>query len=461
MSRITFVIVSAGWLACWSAARAWCCQEAGRPPAGLEQPDSAALAELAMEMHREVESLRGWKFKTPVGVDSCSETELREFMRRGRTEASGGAPAYGDQAARMVGLIPPDADPGSAFTEAMMGYVPAIYDHESKTVRIVRRPGADYGSLLTRTMLAHELTHALDHQYFESTYAERSTRDAEFVAGAIFEGSAITVQSRYEATVRASAKFAPGEWQQTMAQQMKMGKIMLETPAYALTPFVARFPCGGYFLQRGAAYLESQAKESAVAPTGRLRCVGDAMMQAARNLPASSEQILHPEKYWDQDHRDEPVLLTDEDAERLIGTGGLRVVHKDTFGELLCALLAWPQDKRINPLTVPSPGSWTNDAAMGWGGDRFFLLVADEAGGTSEATRREPVGLWFTMWDSPQDRDEFVAAYNAARALGSRVSVMLGDRTAVFFYAFDEELRDALSARLKREPPRLSKGGAR
>jgi len=430
----------------------------GAPPAGPDEPESAVLAELASEMQREVESLRGWKYKTPVKVNSCSEADLRDFMQREESKAAGAASAYPNQAAKMVGLIPLDADPENGFMQAMMGYVPAIYDHQTKTVRIVRRPGADYGSLLLRTMLAHELTHALDHQYFESMYAERSTRDAEFVAGAIFEGSAIAVQSRFQAAAQASAKFTPGEWQQTLAQQMKMGKILLETPAYAMTPFVARFPCGGYFLQRGAAYLESQAKDGAVAPTGGLRCVGDAMMQAARNLPASSEQILHPEKYWDKDHRDEPVLLADEDVKRLLGAAGFRVVYKDTFGELLCALLAWPQDKRINPLTVPSPGSWTNDAAVGWGGDRFFLLVADPA---NDAGRREPVGLWFTMWDSPQDREEFVAAYNAARTLGSRVSVMLGDRVVVFFYAFDEESRDALSARLKRDPPRLSKAGTR
>ena len=56
---------------------------------------------------------------------------------------------------------------------------------------------------------------------------------------------------------------------------------------------------------------------------------------------------------------------------------------------------------------------------------------------------------------------EFVAAYDAARAIASRVSVMLGDRTAIFFYGFDEDSRDALSARLKSEEPRLSKGGTR
>ena len=59
-------------------------------------------------------------------------------------------------------------------------------------------------------MLAHELTHALDHPHFETMCAERSTRDAEFVTGAIFEGSGIKVQDRCGSAAEASCRVTRG-----------------------------------------------------------------------------------------------------------------------------------------------------------------------------------------------------------------------------------------------------------
>ena len=69
---------------------------------------------------------------------------------------------------RLIGLIPPGCDPEKAFTDATSVFVPAIYDHRSGTLGIVKRESElDYDSLSLRVSIVHELTHAMDDQYYD------------------------------------------------------------------------------------------------------------------------------------------------------------------------------------------------------------------------------------------------------------------------------------------------------
>ena len=426
------------------------------PPVESAASATAALPELAARVSKQVETLRGWKFKRPVAVNACTQEEFSAFMRDdgGVGGAGEGGLSPADRMERMIGLVPKDAAAGNPFAEAMDEYVPGIYDHRTRTVRMVERPGVDYGALFTQAILAHELTHALDHQYFESMFAKRTSRDAEFAAGAVYEGSAITVQTRFEREAMASARHQPSELMESMTQQMKMGRIMVSTPAYVMVPFVARFPCGSRFLQRGARAVGVVPAERSAAPDA-LWCVGDAMKRVGGDLPRSSEQVLHPEKYWDRDKRDDPVDVSDGEVEAAIRDIGLRLVHADTFGELYCALLTGPPDKTVNPMAMARPGTWTNDAATGWDGDRFFLLTRRGVGAEGEneggaIAAAAEVGLWITIWDTPADRDEFVEAYEKARPMPSRSSLKVGDLCGVFFYAFGDALAQTVWDRVQR-----------
>ena len=57
------------------------------------------------------------------------------------------------------------------------------------------------------------------------------------------------------------------------------------------------------------------------------------------NPPRSSEQILHPDKYWNPDQRDEPRRI-EFDASAL--ADGWKVLGQDTLGELYLGLLTTP-----------------------------------------------------------------------------------------------------------------------
>ena len=178
------------------------------------------------------------------------------------------------------------------------------------------------------------------------------------------------------------------------------------------------------------------------------------------NLPRSSEQILHPEKYWLEETIDEPVVVKGQDVEELFTNDGPHVVHQNTFGEIRCAILTCPVDKRLNPADMPFPPSvWTNQGALGWGGDRFFLLAAKAM---DENTSQQPEilsGIWFTMWDTPQDCEEFVAQYEIHRPSSTRGNLRLGKRCAVFFFNIEDPLHKALERRLRTSPPEFTQNG--
>ena len=121
------------------------------------------------------------------------------------------------------------------------------------------------------------------------------------------------MQTRYEDKAGRTGKFDVAATKQDTRDEMAQMKTLFESPPY-VTTFLARFPCGVRFLARG--------KPKTAMSTDSDGGVADAVRMASTNVPRSSEQILHPEKYWHDDKRDEPVVVNDEDVEKLLAAEG-------------------------------------------------------------------------------------------------------------------------------------------
>jgi hypothetical protein len=332
----------------------------------------------------------------------------------------------------------------------MSGNAPGMYDHDAKIVYVVDVSDADYCTQFVRTTLVHELTHALDDQYFDLVRLMdwgKQSSDAQHVVGAVVEGSAIVMQNRYSAMSRLLGRGDPEGMRRSTKRAMQDAQKLMEAPPY-VAAFIARFPCGSSFLVYGQNTL----------PTGG-EGIGDALRIAATDLPRSTEQILHPAKYWDEDQRDEPVQVNEDDVRDLLSRVDLHAVHTDTIGELHCAILTSPEDRRLSPMATMMPSAWTNPAATGWGGDRFFLLSGEPLDDDGEAVAADLSGLWLTAWDTPADREEFITAYATHRPSQSRMVLRLGERCAAFFYGVDPVRNDALAEGLQNSPPRCTQIG--
>jgi hypothetical protein len=120
--------------------------------------------------------------------------------------------------------------------------------------------------------------------------------------------------------------------------------------------------------------------------------------------PASSEQILHPEKYA-QNELPREVKLN----EAGFATSGWQTAAATPLGEIGVR----------GVLLEGVPERDALRAAAGWGGDRAYLF--EREGGT-------PLFIWKTIWDKQADADEFFSAYNALQRKrhGAQASQTLG-----------------------------------
>jgi hypothetical protein len=107
-------------------------------------------------------------------------------------------------------------------------------------------------------------------------------------------------------------------------------------------------------------------------------------------LPLSSEQILHPDKYFEYES---PVKVALPDVRTLLGPGWKRIDY-DVNGEWSLYLIL---DQFLNTSTE------SRRAAAGWAGDRYALYEGSQPG--------EVFISQLTAWDTQNDAREFFDAY--------------------------------------------------
>ncbi len=110
--------------------------------------------------------------------------------------------------------------------------------------------------------------------------------------------------------------------------------------------------------------------------------------------PASTEQVLHPEKYVSGER---PVEVADPDVASLMGTGWA-AVESSTVGEAMLGI--W-----LGRMGVSQ--SDADVAAAGWGGDRLSVASGpDDEWGMA----------WRIAWDTEAEAEEFDEAYGEITA---------------------------------------------
>ena len=114
-----------------------------------------------------------------------------------------------------------------------------------------------------------------------------------------------------------------------------------------------------------------------------------ALNEAWANPPQSTEQILHPEKYADDEG---PSLVTLPDLQPVLGSSWA-LTEENVLGEFM---LGQYLAQQLNESQVET-------AVSGWGGDRFAIYT-NEAEGTF-------VMVLHAVWDTPDDSTEFAALY--------------------------------------------------
>lgn len=289
----------------------------------------------------------------------AAERYLTAEIERERADLEVRAEVY-----KLLGLIPAGADLLSLQRELLSSQVLGFYDLGSKRLYVLAEGGSVGGR--QELALAHEIDHALQDQHFDlkRLYDEaRGDWDRRQALLALVEGEATVFTAYYAAHYPLQARMeAVGG-----TQIQDLGRFPFALQQEVLFPYVS-----------GANFITSLL----------LMADWPAVNAAFQRPPATTEQILHPEKYQ-REERAQPVALPDLTAR--LGPAW-RLLGSSTFGEFnLRTYLRLKLDRDV-----------VAAAAHGWGGDRWALY------GNGAGERLFHLAL---VWDTEEDRDQFFAAY--------------------------------------------------
>lgn len=364
---------------------------------GVTGFDQATLDAKMAEILPRLEKIRGWSFKEPVRAGVQSVEEFMIFANQSFEEEYGAERYAGMMtSAFLLGMVPGEDQMEEIMEKMLKASVGGYYDPKTRHFWIMssfsQGPMADL-------IMAHELQHALDDQIYPLEpllAATLGNSDQQFAARCVVEGSATSAMNLYMVEAMRNDWLPPGDLLSADMITQQLNGIA-DAPVALLASLLLPYIEGNAFLLRGGSILDGATRAPPEAD----------LVRAFTAPPVSSEQVLHPEKYWDPEQLDlpRPVIVPDRSA--ALGAGW-RSVDEDTLGEIGCALIAVERLPGPIELQFGAMGL-RNPASAGWGGDRY-RTYRHEDGGRILHARLE--------WDTEADAVEFLTALDrpAARA---------------------------------------------
>jgi len=340
-------------------------------------------------------SLRQIPFKHEVKRDVTRREQLKTLLLKEFDEDQ--TPEEfraSEMAMKAFGLIPRSIDLKPLLVQVYSEEIAAFYDPKTKTMHLIEEPEAktkEQPTLLERifgkksgfdkdenkTVIAHELTHALADQHFDLDKLHHDAHDNDdrsLAISALIEG---------EATL---AMMGAGMEDWNGSKIITFPAADLDRSLSMVSPFLS-FIGGGKTLRTAPAiitqtmifpYFRGMVFCAALANDGGWKAVDEAY----RNPPVSTEQVIHPEKY-----RAKLDLPMEIDLGELKPSAPWKELGRNVMGELQISVMLGRQGSK---------------AAAGWDGDKY--AVFEGSGGK--------LGLvWLSTWDSSDEAREFTEAY--------------------------------------------------
>ena len=218
------------------------------PPATLTRQEAAALA---VEIAPLVEEIRGARFKHPVPVEIVDDAGARKHFQ-GRMERYW--PATQMHAEEIVyaqlGLLPPKSDLAGTVYDVLEEQASGFYDPDRDTFFVL----GDMPRSIAPIITAHELTHALDDQYFGIDTLLAKTGDDSDRAGAldaVVEGSGTAVMSVFIVRQIQAGKLDPHALVEFQHSEAGQAARLKATPLFVQRSLLAPYILGMAFLLRG------------------------------------------------------------------------------------------------------------------------------------------------------------------------------------------------------------------
>lgn len=351
--------LATSWLGCGSDSQGQVA--ATRRDAELERKVEEILPQVESYAALEAE-------RVPAVERATAETLERYLVQRLESEFPGDSLENMSLAYQLFGLIPDTVDVRKLLVDLMLEQAVGYYDPARDILFIREEAPAE----LLDAVVAHELVHALQDQRadLDSLIGAVKRNDARSAIQAAIEGQATLAMFAYQLDrpVEQLPELGP-EMAAAMADPAMFPRLAA-APAVVREPLLFAYLGGARYVQR--LWRREPARPAPLGPW----------------LPESTEQLLHTEKLLEQRDSPTPVSVAAPEGEWQLKYAGdlgeleLRIYFEEHLGSA--------------PLAAR--------AANGWDGDAYAVLVA----GSNVAL------VWYTVWDSDEDADEFIEAYRTA-----------------------------------------------
>lgn len=369
----------------------------------IQRTSAQTTCDLTPQMQPVVAELRGLPFRQPVDTGTQTVAELQEVLQHELDRTYPGETlTHLEKRLFKFGFVASPINLREMLNRLLSQQIAGYYDpHQKKMVLIESTSAApaqqplfpietfsqmllqNAGVSLDQILLSHELTHVLQDQHFHLLALPFEALDPEDTTSAVkalIEGDAMLVMMDYMLREQGT----------DMAATPKLSQVLHE---WVNSPLVKGF---GPF-RTIPRYLMDNLFFSYVAGLDfvlRLKQDGgwERVNQAYQQIPVSTEQILHPEKYLVCPDLPTTLVLPPLPA----AITGWRLLEQNTLGELNISIL----------LDGYLPTPQAQQASAGWDGDRFGLYEQPDTG--------KLLLVWVTVWDSGPEAQEFFETYAAA-----------------------------------------------
>ena len=350
---------------------------------------NAALIAATQEVLKETSEVRQLAILRAVQSSMQSRSEIERAVMKNLDEEITPADMHtAEVTLKKLGLAPSDFQYRALMIRLLTEQVAGYY--EPKTRQFYLADWIDIDG--QKPIIAHELTHALQDQHFNLRRFDhwpKGDSDAELAAHALIEGDATMTMAMYVSSNPFRA----------LTFLKSMGAMSVATEELDKAPRSVResllFPYQEGMIWTRALYKQGGWPE---------------VSKAFTSLPQSTEQILHPDKYF---AREAPVKVTVPDITNLLNGGSKRseVRRQRSGAGFQAAATTWKR------LASDVNGEWgfylildeflksaveSHRAAAGWAGDRTSVY---------ESQKGDVLYISLSTWDTENDAREFFDAY--------------------------------------------------
>jgi hypothetical protein len=344
-----------------------------------ESSQTETLIAVAESLVPAVARLRGLEPKASIQKGIKSRAEISQYLNEGVDRHYEKTVLNNEGLLlKRLGLIPSSMDYADFTLKLLSEQVGGYYDPEKKALFVAGWLPAEE----QKAAIVHELTHALQDQYFDLQgimEKDRKSHNDDLVLAhqAVAEGDATAVMLDYMLEPMGMTFFNLPNLTTLMRAQMAtmpgQSDLLNHAPDFIKETLVFPYSYGTAFLQ------QMQVRNRRWPEVNKIYS----------DLPASTEQILHPDKYFGV--RDNPKDLEPFDPSAPLGKTW-EIAYRNVWGEFSLYLL----------LKSQLPDELALQSCQGWGGDRVILLA--EKGSSRSAV------LIDSVWDNPESAGRFSTA---------------------------------------------------